>query len=339
MGLPGASMKTPVVLFIFNRPATTARVFAAIAAAKPKHLLIVADGPRPGIAGDAAKVEATRALVSQIDWDCTVLRNYAEQNMGLAQRVPSGLDWAFSHYERAIVLEDDCLPHPTFFRYCDELLDRYQSDASVGMIGGSNFQNGASRTDASYYFSRYPVIWGWATWRDRWVGVYDPTMARWPALRNTDWLAGVLDGDRRKAAYWRDRFDETPAIDSWAYRWLFANWVAGRLCITPDVNLVANVGFGADATHTTQDTSPVADVALAALRFPLRHPDAVVALREADLFSGNAYYYAGMPPLKSWARRTLITTLGYHRYKGVVSSVRGAVRRTKRAFGAVAPHA
>ena len=147
-------LNTPVVLIIFNRPDTTAKVFEAIRQAKPSQLLVIADGPRPEKPGEAEKCAATRAIIDRIDWDCEVLKNYSEINLGCQQRVSSGLDWVFQTVETAIILEDDCLPHPTFFRFCAELLAKYRDEPRVMAISGDNFQCGQnSETDKSYYFS------------------------------------------------------------------------------------------------------------------------------------------------------------------------------------------
>jgi hypothetical protein len=158
-------LTTPVAFLIFNRPDTTAKVFEAIRQAKPPKLLVVADGPRPDRPDDIEKCKAARGVVEQVDWDCEVLRNYSDVNLGCKKRVSSGLDWVFNTVEEEIILEDDCLPHPTFFRFCEELLDYYRHDERIMVISGDNFQFGRNCTEYSYYFSRYNHCWGWSTWR------------------------------------------------------------------------------------------------------------------------------------------------------------------------------
>ncbi|MEW6491011.1 MAG: glycosyltransferase family 2 protein, partial [Cyanobacteriota bacterium] len=161
-------MKTPVVFIIFNRPDTTQKVFEAIRQAHPPLLFVIADGPRPNKPGEDQKCAATRAIIDQVDWDCEVLTNYSEINLGCERRVSSGLNWVFDTVEEAIILEDDCLPHPTFFSFCEELLDYYRNDQRVMVITGQNVQFGRKRTDYTYYFSRYNHCWGWASWRRAW---------------------------------------------------------------------------------------------------------------------------------------------------------------------------
>jgi len=278
-------LKTPVAFIIFNRPDTTERVFAEIAKARPPKLLVVADGPRENRAGEAEKCAATRAIIDRVDWDCEVLTNYSDRNLGCKRRVSSGIDWVFEQVEEAIILEDDCVPDPTFFRYCQELLDRYRHDQRIGLISGDNFQFGRRRNDDSYYFSKYVHIWGWATWRNRWAGSYDVSMAKWPRTREEGWLADIV-GNEREAVFWNKIFERVyrGEIDTWDYQWVFANWVEGRSTVLPATNLITNIGFDANATHTTGD-SELANLPSHALTFPLKHPVGVIRNMQADAFS------------------------------------------------------
>lgn len=282
-------LTTPVAFIIFNRPDTTARVFEAIRQAEPPLLLVVADGPRPDHPGDVEKCAAARSVVDQVDWACEVLTNFAETNMGCKHRVSSGLDWVFDTVEEAIVLEDDCLPHPTFFRFCDELLEKYQDDERIMAVSGDNFQFGRRRTEYSYYFSRYNHCWGWATWRRAWR-YYDRDMQLWPEIRDAGWLEDVLS-DPSSVRYWTRIFQSVYEghIDTWAYQWTFACWVQSGLTILPNVNLVSNIGFGADASHTKGD-SRFANMAVRPMSFPLRHPAFVLRDAQADEFTERNHF-------------------------------------------------
>jgi hypothetical protein len=277
-------LNTPVVFLIFNRPHTTARVFEAIRAAQPRRLLIVADGARDGREGEADLVAQTRAIVERIDWNCDVQRLYADANLGCKRRVSSGLDWAFAQCEEAIVLEDDCLPHPAFFRFCEELLVRYRDDERIMGIGGTNYQYGQPRGDDSYYFSRFTHIWGWASWRRSWQLV-DVELKLWDEIRAGNWLSYYLYDDRL-AAHWGKMFDavRNGTLDTWDCQWAFASWIHSKLGIVPNVNLISNIGFGADATHT-RSRDGMANLPTRAMQFPLQHPQHVIRNTLADRFT------------------------------------------------------
>lgn len=278
--MPG--LATPVVLIIFNRPEQTARVFAAIRRACPDRLFVIADGPRAERPDDVALVAAARAVVEQVDWPCDVHRDYAATNRGLADRVASGISQVFEQVETAIILEDDCLPHPSFFPFCEELLARYRDDERIMMVGGVNIVPWA-RDAASYSFSHYMLVWGWATWRRAWRH-YDHEMRLWPAARDGGWLADVL-GSEAEARFWTPHLEDVYAgrANYWGRRWLLACWLQRGLVIRPRLNLVANIGHGAAATHTTFD-SPYADMPTAPMRFPLVHPPFVVRDARADAY-------------------------------------------------------
>lgn len=275
----------PVAFIIFNRPDNTELVFREIARAKPAQLLVIADGPRSNKAGEAGKVAETRAIIERVDWDCEVLTNYSEVNMGCKNRVSSGLDWLFQQVEDAIILEDDCVPDPSFFQFCQEMLNRYKGDQRIGMVSGDNFQFGRCRNNDSYYFSKYVHIWGWATWRDRWQNSYDVELKKWPVVRDEGWLVDLL-GNEKEASAWRAVFEKmyNKKIDTWDYQWVFANWIEGRVNVMPNVNLISNVGFGADATHTVRD-SHLANLPVEKMHFPINHPVGIVRNLKADEYT------------------------------------------------------
>ena len=272
-------LETPIAFFVFNRPHTTRRVFSEIARAKPRRLLVVADGPRS--VEEEAQCRQTRNVIAQVDWDCEVLTDFSDVNLGCKARVSSGLDWVFRHCEEAIVLEDDCLPHPAFFPYCEEMLARYRHDDRIMMVNGNNFEI-ASRAPESYYFSQFPHVWGWASWRRAWRH-YDVALTEWPTLRETSWLAETLGSDAA-ARKWAGEFDAVRAgrFDTWDFQWSFAIWNAGGTCVAPNGNLITNIGFGEGATHTKNAASPEADLPAAGLTLPLRHPPTVAVDVEAD---------------------------------------------------------
>lgn len=285
---PGASfappepLNTAVLFLVFNRPDVTYRVFEMIRRAKPPRLYVAADGPRADRPAEAGRCEEVRAVASRVDWPCEVRTLFRKDNLGCKRAVSSAIDWFFENEEQGIILEDDCVAHPSFFRFAAELLERYRDDERVMMISGDNFRQVPPRTGYSYYFSRYTHIWGWATWRRAWR-LYDHTMASWPELRDGDWLLDIF-GERGAAEYWKQIFDETHGErnTSWAYRWIFTTWSQSGLTVIPSVNLVSNIGFGEQATHTKQQSSPIAALDLGKMVFPLRHPPYVVRDEQAD---------------------------------------------------------
>jgi hypothetical protein len=287
-------MQTPLVLTIFNRPEMTVQVLAELRRVRPRKLFVIADGPRPQHSKDKQRCAAARAVIEQVDWDCAIQKNYAAENLGIRQRMSSGLSWVFAQTETAIVLEDDCLPHPSFFPYCEELLDRYAEDERVMHISGSNFQFGRRRTPYSYYFSRYNHGVGWASWRRAWRH-YDPEMKLWPEVKQSELLAGIFS-DRRVAADWTRAFQRVyeKQIDSWAYCWTFACWVQNGLSVLPSVNLLSNIGFGIDSTHTKNSRSRFARMPVAELEFPLQHPPYVMRDAAADEFTQQNNYRRGL---------------------------------------------
>ncbi|MDJ1182177.1 hypothetical protein [Roseofilum casamattae] len=268
-------LNTPVCLIIFNRPELTEKLFAVIRQVKPPKLLVIADGPREDKLGEQDKCQATRDIISGVYWDCEVFKNYSDTNLGLKHRIASGLDWVFELVEEAIILEDDCLPDLTFFRFCEELLNYYRETDDVMVITGTNFFFGYQPTPDSYYFSRYIDCWGWATWRRAWQH-FDFTMEQWPQLRDQNWLQELLQ-DTRVAEQWMRIFESTYQgyINSWAFRWKFACWLRDGLTIVPETNLVSNLGFNVEATNTQFFGGLLDGIPRQSINFPLKHPDQV----------------------------------------------------------------
>lgn len=275
-------LDVPVVYIAYNRPHHTRRTFSAIRQQRPGKLFIICDGPRPDRKEDSGRCSEVREILNEVDWPCEVIRNYADANVGLKRRVSSGLNWVFEQTDQAIVLEDDCLPHTDFFSFCAAMLERYKADEQVWAITGNNFQGGRRRGNASYYFSKYPHCWGWATWRRSWRR-YEGDLQFWPEWAiSKDWCHKVPDRVERR--YWSRIFEGVRhhEFDSWSYAWLACAWYHGGLTATPNVNLVTNIGFGPDGTHTLSDveqegipTTPIG---------ALTHPDKVRRNTSADRF-------------------------------------------------------
>ena len=276
------SLSTPVAFIIFNRPDTTERVFEAIRQAKPLKLLVVADGPRTDRPGEVEKCVATRAVIDRVDWECEVITNYSDINLGCKRRVSSGIDWVFSLVEEAIILEDDCLPAASFFQFCQTLLEKYRHDDRIMHIDGTNLQFGQKRTPYSYYFSKYSGIWGWASWRRAWKN-YDVNLKSWEEFKISQAIESVHTNPYEQK-YWSEILDRVyqGKIDTWDYQWNYACWSQGGLAVVPEVNLITNIGFRPDATHTHHD-SHLAALPLSEIS-QLEHPRFVIAHREADKY-------------------------------------------------------
>ena len=275
-------LTTPVVLMVFNRPSVTSRVFAAIHEARPARLLIVADGPRPDRPDDIFKCAEVRSVLDQVDWPCEVLRNYSETNLGCKMRVSTGLDWVFSQVEEAIILEDDCLPDPTFFRFCQEMLTLYRHDERIMMISGTNLLGEWKSATQSYHFSNNGGIWGWACWRRAWQH-YDVDMLLWWESSSRMKVRDVLRGGRhfRMRAVEFERV-ASGNIDTWDYQWSFAQLLQSGLAVVPAVNLISNIGFNADATHTIDSRTSFAGLPTTPCRYPLDINRLIVADNDYD---------------------------------------------------------
>lgn len=261
-------------------------------AVRPTQVFFAVDGPRAGTPTDAEAVVSVQQMAQRLDWGCDVRTLFRERNLGCKLAVSQAISWFFSEVDEGIIVEDDCVAHPSFFRFAAELLEHYRDDERVAMVSGDNFQKGRRRTQYSYYFSRYTHIWGWATWRRAWTW-YDHAMSAWPEMRDGGWLHDML-GDREAVAYWTRIFDDTHGErnTSWGYRWTFAAWCNSALTILPSANLVSNIGFGEQATHTLRHDNATAALALEEMRFPLRHPPYVVRDAQADDFSQRRLFSA-----------------------------------------------
>jgi len=284
-------LKTAVLFLIFSRIDTTKQVFETIRLSKPPRLYIAGDGARENREEEADKVRAVREYVmSRIDWKCKVLTLFREKNLGCKYAVSGAVNWFFENEEKGIILEDDALPHSTFFRFCEELLEYYKDDKRIMMISGDNLQFGRKSTEYSYYFSRYALIWGWASWRRAW-NHYDIDMKLWPKIRDNRLLSNILGIESGKVSYWSNIFEKVykGQINTWDYQWLFACWLQNSLVVMPEVNLISNIGFGNDSTHTKYK-SILANLESKPIIFPLSHPPYMVRNVIADRLIGKYLY-------------------------------------------------
>ena len=278
--------KCPVLFLIFNRPNLTKESFNNLRKFRPKKLYIAADGPRNHVDGEHEIVERVRNIVDAIDWDCDVKKFYQSINLGCKRAVSNAINWFFSHEEAGIILEDDCIPDHSFFCFCEELLQRYRYDSRIFAISGDNFQNGIQRSKYSYYYSRYPHCWGWATWKRAW-NFWDGNMQLWPEIKEANLLYFILDGNKELVYYWTAIFEKcfNGEIDSWNYPWIFTCFVNRGLTILPDSNLVSNIGFDSSATHTKKINKKQAALERHSIEVPLSHPPWLIRHSAADEYT------------------------------------------------------
>lgn len=275
--------ETPVLLIIFNRPDTTRVVFDKIKEIKPKYLFIAADGPRLDKIDEKEKCLMTREIIKEIDWDCELKTLFREENLGCRLGVSSAIDWFFGNVEEGIILEDDCLPNDSFFKFCANLLKHYRYDERVMHISGDNFQDGIKRGNGSYYFSKFNHVWGWATWRRAW-DLYDLEMKTFLKFKSLNLIQNVWP-DKIRQNYWLKIFELAyqKKINTWDYQWEYAILKNNGLCILPNYNLVSNIGFGSEATHT-KNSSSLANMKTEELT-EIIHPNFLLVDDKADLYS------------------------------------------------------
>ena len=297
-------LRKPVLLVVFRRADLTRALLKTLEKVQPPRLYIAADAARPQKPGEAEKCEAVRALLADIPWPCEVFRDYAATNLGARERVASAITWFFQHETDGIILEDDCHPADAFFPYCEELLDRYADDPRVMVISGDRGLKKDPEIEDSYYFSKYTLTWGWATWRRAWKH-YDETLPDWPVFKREPLRRKCLSDAEHN--YWVTRLERVMngQLDAWDFRWTMCCWMQDGLSIIPARNLIQNVGFGADATHTTDNLLGDFSYQIQTLSFPLKHPLKVEALpaMEARLWR-DKFKPAGL--LKRIRRKVLL---------------------------------
>jgi len=260
---------TSILFLVFNRLDSTKMVFAKIRSIKPPRLYIASDGPRDF--NEKGKVlEIRKYLIDNIDWKCEVKTLFSDKNKGCKNAVSSSISWFFNNEESGIILEDDCLPNTSFFIYCQELLDRYKNDDKVFMISGDGITSSKVGIANDYCFTKYPMIWGWASWSRVWKK-YDVNMTTWKD-ENLNFLDKVITKNDTKL-FWIDIFNKiyNKEIDTWDYQMVYLLLKNNAYCIIPKFNLISNIGFGENATHTSDKWSEKSNYITQEFNFPLNH--------------------------------------------------------------------
>jgi hypothetical protein len=295
-------LETPILFIIFNRPDTSEQVFNQIRQIQPKQIFIAADGPRVDIPTDVAQCALTRKIISRVDWNCNVHTLVRDHNMGCGYGIADAITWFFKNVEEGIILEDDCVPNLTFFRFCEELLCFYRNEPRIMHISGNNFLYGKKRGNASYYFSKYTHNWGWATWRRAWVK-YDHN---------------IVDEEYRHSI--------------WDMQWRLTVENNNGLAILPNVNLVSNIGTGRkDATHTKGMSQYYSNLPTEILSFPLQHPKKIKIMDRATDYSvlvPHATSYIGIlkEKLKSLVNRIWTSILRCKPLRAIWQKIKRIIR-------------
>ncbi len=271
--MDGKGYETPILFIVFNRPDCTQKVFERIRSIQPKKLFVAADGPRLDKAGEKENCDIVRKVVSEIDWNCDLKTLFREENFGCKKAVSNALDWFFAQVEEGIVLEDDCLPDLSFFRFCQELLEKYRDDTRVMHIAGTNFHGAWCREpEYSYYFSNFGSIWGWASWKRAWK-LYDVDMTAYPEIKRKEYLKDICRS-KDELEFRISIFDQVSSgqLNTWDYQWTFARLINSGLSIVPKENLITNIGFSINATHTNRVLTKSMSFPATQCKFPLKHP-------------------------------------------------------------------
>lgn len=259
---------TPILFLVYKNIPVTLRVFERLRQLRPTNLYIAADGPKC-IEEEHECSSLRHQLIEMIDWDCNVHTLFRATNLGLKLAVSSALDWFFTFNESGIILEYDCLPDLSFFPYCSELLDRYSDDTRIFSISGNNILRSFHPpcSQASYFFSSFTPVWGWATWRRSWL-LWRPLLIDYPVFLQMQILEQKLNFSHRAVRFWKSNFDDVylkKNTTTWAFCFNYYQLLNSSLCIVPCQNLVKNLGFGPSATHSTYKRHPLSDLPLYSL--------------------------------------------------------------------------
>ena len=260
-----------VLFLVFNRPDTTKKVFEAIREARPPRLYIASDGARENKIGEKEKCDEVKKIVDNIDWECEVKTLFRNKNLGCGVAVSEAINWFFENEEDGIILEDDCLPDQTFFSYCETMLDYYKDNESVMHISASHYLD-FKYGNSSYYFTSIEDCWGWASWRSAWKH-FDFTLEKYP-LQMIEEKLFYMYSNYEMRDYWKDIFVsmmKNNEIDTWDYQWTLSIIANDGICINSNTNLISNIGFDGDGTHTFGKNHPLANTTTYPLT-DIKHP-------------------------------------------------------------------
>ncbi|MDX2188619.1 MAG: nucleotide-diphospho-sugar transferase [Bacteroidota bacterium] len=305
--------QTPVLFLVFNRPEETQKVFAQLQKLQPSKLYLAADGARFHKEGELEKCNKVKEILSHIHWTCEVKQLYREQNLGCKVAVSEAINWFFENESEGIILEDDCLADLSFFHFCEIMLEKYRDNGQIFQICGVNFQNGIQRGQGSYYFSYLNHIWGWASWRRAWKH-YDIEMKDFDKFKQNNSMAKIFELPLIQQYYLKELqkvYDNQ--LDTWDLQWTYSVWKHNGISIIPQVNLVTNIGFNMNATHTTGIHSTLANIPIQSFDITnIIHPNQIVIQKDADTYTYFQYFHQSKAKIwytksRKWLRNQLIS--------------------------------
>lgn len=302
------SMDTPVLFVVYRRPETTAKVLEAIRKAGVRKLFVAADAPNPKNPDDVPKCSRVREIIQEIDWDCEVKTLFRTRHLSCRESIASAINWFFESVEEGIILEDDCLPHSTFFPFCQELLRKYRNDDRIFMISGHNAMDQWD-SPYSYVISKIGSIWGWATWKRAWMHYdYDIRLYTKAVEENVfnDIFRDPVQAEYRKLTV-ESVLSHT--VDSWDYGWTFTRLINSGLSLVSSRNLISNIGFGKDGTHTKDSSDIFSHQPFFDVQVPLKHPFFLVPNASFDnaVFNKTANYHGS----RKFTLKRLLDSLSY----------------------------
>ena len=299
--------KTPILLIGFNRPDTMQKVFDEVRKARPFKLYYAVDGARSDKDGEEEKVNLVQAIIQQVDWPCEVHTLFRTSNRGCGYGPAEAITWAFEQEESLIVLEDDCVPNQSFFRFCDEMIDMYVNDTRVNIVSGRSHHRGFKAfANQDYIFTHYAHTWGWATWKRVWRE-FDIKMSDFPSFIREGGALNVFSS-KEEGIYYNKLFGkiynqiDDECTHSWDSQWVYTRMKMGGLGIVPAYNLIRNIGEV--GTHSTGH-QPCFDLEAEEMPFSIRHPKFVTFNREYEEFHFKTHIKMSVPLWKKVINRVM----------------------------------
>ena len=290
-----SEFNTPILLLVFNRPRETKFVFEHIRAIRAPKLFIACDGPREGNDDDVKDIAEVMSIVKNIDWECECKYLFRDKNLGCGKAVLGAFTWFFSEVERGIILEDDCIPNLSFFKFCQEMLFRYENNDSIMVISGTNIMSDFVST-SDYAYSSFPIMWGWATWKKAWEK-FDLEMKDWPSVtKNTNLITHGIYKWRKHPVfieYFMNTYKKVNQKDlAWDHQWIFSNWLNNGLTVVSSKNLIHNIGFGEKSNSTKEDNLNRENLGSYFSYPPYVSPKTIAVNEELDLYISKKWFQA-----------------------------------------------